>query len=92
MIYRLRFTSDALEDIERHKKAGDKKLLKKIEALLHELQSHPREGTGQPEQLKHNLEGFWSRKINKKHRLVYQIEDEIVIVVIVSAYSHYGDK
>lgn len=92
MIYRLRFTSDALEDIERHKKAGDKKLLKKIEALLQELQSHPREGTGQPEQLKHDLEGFWSRKINKKHRLVYQIEDEIVIVVIVSAYSHYGDK
>lgn len=48
--------------------------------------------TGHPEKLKHDLEGFWSRRINKKHRLIYQIEDEIITVIVVSAYSHYGDK
>ncbi|NBC07880.1 MAG: Txe/YoeB family addiction module toxin [Bacteroidetes bacterium] len=92
MTYSLRLTLDALKDIEKHKKSGDKKLLQKIEVLLHELQKHPRTGTGQPEQLKHGLEGFWSRRINKKHRLVYEIEDEIVTVIVVSAYSHYGGK
>ncbi|MCL4170798.1 UNVERIFIED_CONTAM: hypothetical protein GTU68_048766, partial [Idotea baltica] len=73
-------------------KSGDKKLLQKIEVLLEELIEHPRTGTGQPEKLKYLLEGFYSRRINKKHRLIYAIEDEIITVVIVSAYSHYGDK
>ena len=53
---------------------------------------HPRKGTGQPEKLKYNLEGLYSRRINKKHRLVYDIKDEIVTVVVLSAHSHYGDK
>jgi len=92
MTYSLRLTQDAIKDIEKHKKSGDKKVLQKIEVLLQELQKHPRTGTGQPEQLKHDLEGFWSRRINKKHRLVYEIEDEIVVVIVVSAYSHYGGR
>ena len=53
---------------------------------------HPRKGTGQPEMLKHELTGLYSRRINRKHRLVYSIEDEKVIVYVLSAYSHYGDK
>ena len=92
MTYILRLTTQAVKDIERHKKAGNKKLLQKIAVLLEELQTHPRTGTGQPEQLKHELEGFWSRRINKKHRLIYEIEDEIITVIVVSAYSHYSDK
>lgn len=90
MSYALRLTDDAVKDIKRHKKSGDKKLLQKISDLLDELREHPRTGTGQPEKLKHDLEGFWSRRINKKHRLVYKIEEEIITVVVLSAYSHYG--
>ncbi len=92
MSYALRLTPEAVKDIKRHKKSGDKKLLQKVAYLLDELREHPTTGTGQPEKLKHNLEGFWSRRINKKHRLIYEIQEEIITVVVVSAYSHYGDK
>lgn len=92
MRYKLRFTPDAVKDIQRHKKSGDKKLLQKIEVLLEELRVHPKTGTGQPEKLKYDLEGFYSRRINRKHRLIYEIQDENVIVVILNTYSHYGGK
>ncbi len=92
MSYVLEFSKIALEDIKKHKKSGDKTTLKKIEKLLNELWEHPTTGTGQPELLKHNLQGLYSRRINKKHRLVYSIKAEIVTVYVVSAYSHYGDK
>lgn len=92
MSYKLRITPKAIKDIERHKKSGDKTILRKIAELLEELKEHPRKGTGQPERLKRNLEGFYSRRITKKHRLIYEIEDDIVTVIVVSAYSHYGDK
>jgi len=92
MSYSLRFTPVAVKDIKRHKKAGDKKILQKIRVLLEELKKHPRTGTGQPEKLKHNLGGFYSRRIDKKHRLIYEIEEEIITVIVVSAYSHYDDK
>ena len=92
MIYNLDFTDEALLDIERHKKSGDKALLRKIEKLLNELKEHPRTGTGQPELLKHNLAGYYSRRINRKHRLVYEIKDEVVTVLVLSAHSHYADK
>ena len=68
MTYTLRLTLAAVKDIKRHKKSGDKKLLEKIAVLLEELREHPRTGTGQPEKLKHNLDGFYSRRINRKHR------------------------
>lgn len=92
MKYQLRFTENALKDISQHKKSGDKKLLQKIAVLLEEIREHPRSGTGQPEQLKFELQGLYSRRINQKHRLVYKIEDEIITVIILNAYSHYGDK
>jgi len=92
MKYTLAFSKIALEDIEKHKKAGDKPTLKKLEKLLNELRAHPTTGTGQPEMLKHYLQGFYSRRINKKHRLVYSIKEEIIIVYVVSAHSHYADK
>ncbi|MCV9388429.1 Txe/YoeB family addiction module toxin [Reichenbachiella ulvae] len=92
MIYVLEFSKTALEDIEKHKKSGDQATLKKIQKLLIELTEHPRTGTGQPELLKHNLAGLYSRRINQKHRLVYAIEEKKVIVHVLSAYSHYGDK
>lgn len=92
MNYILEFSETALVDIEKHKKSGDKAVLKKIEKLLNELMEHPTSGTGQPEKLKHDLAGLYSRRINKKHRLVYSIKEEIITVHVLSAWSHYGDK
>lgn len=92
MSYRLAFTKTALGDIEKHKKSGDKATMRKLEKLLNELMDHPRSGTGQPEQLKHELQGLYARRINQKHRLVYEIREQVVTVLVVSAHSHYGDK
>lgn len=76
MSFTLEFSETALDDIEKHKKSGDKTVLKKIEKLLNELMEHPTTGTGQPEMLKHDLTGLYSRRINKKHRLIYSINVE----------------
>jgi len=92
MNYTLEFSETALSDIKKHKKSGDKSVLKKIEKLLNELMEHPTTGTGQPEQLKHNLAGLYSRRINQKHRLVYSINEEVITVYVLSAWAHYGDK
>ena len=92
MSYILKFTSDALKDIDYLKKSGNLLILKKLSALLEELLEHPRTGTGQPEELKYNFSGYWSRRITGKHRLVYRIEEELVSVEIVYASGHYRDK
>lgn len=90
-MYKLEYTDDAREDIELLKKSGDKGVLKKLAKLLTELTEHPTTGTGQIEQLKGNLSGKWSRRINDKHRLVYKVMEETVTVIIVNAYGHYND-
>ncbi len=92
MSYTLQLTADAIQDIEKLKKAGDKATLKKLSVLLEELTEHPRTGTGQPEELKHNFSGCWSRRINAKHRLVYRIKEEKNMVIILYASGHYKDK
>jgi toxin YoeB len=87
MGYHLNFTDKAKEDIEAHKKAGNKAVLNKLLKLLEELPEHPFTGTGKPEVLKHSLSGCWSRRINQEHRLVYEVSDDTVIVL--SAKGHY---
>lgn len=90
MNFEVIFTQKALEDISKHKQSGNKALLSKLDRLLDELEDHPETGTGQPEKLKH-LPGFWSRRLNKKHRLVYTIDGKNVIVVVISTFGHYED-
>ena len=92
MSYVLEFTKVALKDIEKHKKAGDKAVLKKIARLLNEIKENPTEGIGKVELMKYGLSGKFSRRINHKHRLVYSIEDEIVTVHVLSLWGHHGDK
>lgn len=75
-----------------HLKSGNKANIKRIEKILEELTQTPFEGTGDPEALKHELTGFWSREINKKDRLIYKVEEEIVTVFVISAMGHYSDK
>lgn len=67
----------------------NKKILKKINLLIKEISRNPFEGTGKPEPLKDNLSGFWSRRIDGEHRLVYVVEDDRVL--IFSCRGHYDD-
>jgi len=58
----------------------DKTIVKRINALIKDIQRSPFEGVGKPEPLKHALSGFWSRRINDEHRIVYKVvEDKILI-------------
>jgi toxin YoeB len=64
----------------------------KAKKLIEELKEHPKTGTGKPELLKGDHSGAWSRRITKKHRLVYEIHDNEVLVLVLTAYGHYDDK
>jgi toxin YoeB len=87
MNYILDFTRKAKEDLEFFKKSGNKAILRKINLLIEEILESPFVGTGKPEPLKYDLIGFWSRRINREHRLVYEVTDEIII--ILSLKGHY---
>ncbi len=76
----------AVEDFEFWAK-NDLKMLKKIAELFSSILKDPIKDIGKPEALKGNLRGFWSRRINEEHRIVYSITDDAVIVV--SCRSHY---
>ncbi|WP_417550609.1 Txe/YoeB family addiction module toxin [Methylophaga sp.] len=65
----------------------DKKTLRRINKLITDVQRSPFEGIGKPEALKENLSGFWSRRIDDTHRLVYAIEDSAI--TIISCRYHY---
>ncbi|GGI29460.1 MULTISPECIES: Txe/YoeB family addiction module toxin [Pedobacter] len=91
MSYELDFTTTAIEDILILKKS-DKLAYKKLEKLLLELTEHPKTETGKPQLKKYNLSGFYSRRISHKHRLIYQIIEEKVTVLVLTAQGHYGDK
>ncbi|WP_297337077.1 Txe/YoeB family addiction module toxin [Algoriphagus sp.] len=92
MIFEIDYTFEALEDIEKLKKTGNKVILKKLFSLIQELKQHPETGTGEPERLKHYQLNTWSRRIDRKHRLVYLIDGTKIVVTILGAYGHYGDK
>ncbi len=68
------------------------RVYKKAGILLSELQEHPTTGTGHPEPLSGDRAGQWSRRITQKHRLVYQIDEGRVLVLVLSAYGHYNDN
>jgi len=89
MTYTVTFSARAQKHIEDLECSGNQPVLRKIVMLTSELEKHPREGTGKPEMLKGNLSGFWSRRINREHRLIYSIEDNVVTVRVVSAKGHY---
>lgn len=92
MIYQVNFSDDAKRHMVKHIQSGNKSIIQKIDSLVTELSEHPRTGTGKPERLKYQAGEFWSRKIDQKHRLVYQIIEEKLIVVTLAAFGHYGDK
>ena len=87
-MYTVRFNADAEKDLKLLSKKVPQ-ALGKLAKLLDELKEHPRSGTGQCEQLKHYKEETWSRRITREHRLVYRIYDDIVEVLVISAFGHY---
>lgn len=89
MSYQVQFTDMALQGIEKLKKSGNKPILRKLKTLLEELTTYPYSGTGQPEQLKHDFAGFWSRRINREHRIVYAVDEKIITVTVISVIGHY---
>ncbi|MDH1882492.1 Txe/YoeB family addiction module toxin [Empedobacter sp. GD03797] len=90
-MYNIDFTNYALEDLGKLKKS-EPKAFKKVAKLIEELRIHPEKGTGHPKPLGGNRVGEWSRKITDKHRLIYTIDNDQVIVLVISAYGHYDDK
>jgi toxin YoeB len=68
---------------------ADKKLLRRLLRLIEEARRTPFEGTGKPESLRRNMGGFWSRRIDDEHRLVYAATETELI--IIQARYHYGD-
>jgi toxin YoeB len=75
----LLFSEQAWEDYL-HWQKTDKKLVQRINALVKEITRTPHEGTGKPEPLKHALSGYWSRRINDEHRIVYKIVDGDLLI------------
>ena len=80
------FTENAWEDYV-YWQSIDKKIIKRINKLIKEIQRIPFEGTGKPEPLKYDLAGYWSRRIDREHRLVYQVEENAII--IITCRFHY---
>ncbi len=83
------FSPQALEDIEYWKKSGNKTIMNRITALLADIVLHPFSGIGKPEALKYDLTGYWSRRINSEHRIVYSVHNDMIEVHILSMRFHY---
>jgi len=73
------FADDAWDDYL-YWQQNDKKILKKINRLIKEIQRDPFEGIGEPEPLKYNWSGYWSRRITIEHRLVYKVTNDALLI------------
>jgi toxin YoeB len=88
--YTIILSKKAMKDLEKITK--NKKLLLKLEEILNELKSNPYSPQFKFEKLRYNNSGFYSKRLTKKDRIVYSIEDNIIQVSIVSIIGHYDDK
>ena len=76
---KLVFSENAWEDYL-HWQRTDQKILRRINKLIKETQRDPFDGIGRPEPLKHSLAGYWSRRINDEHRIVYKVTDNALLI------------
>ena len=83
------YTDDAKSDVLFWMKSGNKSIQNKINHLLVSIQETSYSGIGKPEALKHQMFGLWSRRIDKEHRLVYEIDEELNIIIVHSLRGHY---
>lgn len=63
-----------------YRQQTDKKILKRINTLIKDIQRSPYDGIGKPEPLKHGLAGYWSRRINDEHRIVYKFQHDTILI------------
>ena len=82
------FLPDAKADLDFWVKTGNKAALKRITQLVESILISPYSGIGKPEALKHNLNGCWSRRINREHRLIYEVKENELL--IYSVRGHYN--
>lgn len=83
------FTERANIDFAYFKKVNNQIILKKIRQLLDAIIVTPSFGIGKPEKLKYDLSGKWSRRINTEHRLVYEINEDLNLIIVHSLKGHY---
>ena len=83
------YSKQAKIDINFWLKSGNKKIQKKITELIHSIEKTPFSGIGKPEELKHELSGYWSRRINREHRIIYQVDETNKQIKISSLKGHY---
>jgi toxin YoeB len=76
---RLIFSEHAWEDYL-YWQQSDRKMLVRINSLIKEIQRQPFQGIGKPEPLRHGLAGYWSRRINDEHRIVYKVTEDAVFI------------
>lgn len=84
------YKAKALNDIKLWKNSGNLSVQKKISKLISDIQLHPEKDIGKPEELKYELSGLWSREIDKKNQLIYEIKTNAIH--ILSMRGHYFDK
>lgn len=82
------FSSNAWDDYLYWQKT-DKTILKRINSLIKDIQRIPYEGIGKPEALKHGLSGYWSRRINDEHRIVYKVVDDTIFIAQLRYHYTY---
>ncbi len=83
MSFRFQFTETFKRDYQQH----DKKAAARIDVLVESVLNDPFRGIGKPEPLRFGLSGFWSRRINREDRLIYKVEDDLVM--LYSCRGHY---
>lgn len=91
MSYIIEFSSNTQKVIKKWKKSNPM-AFNKLRDLLPELEQHPRTGTGHPEPLKGGNDVIWSRRITAHDRIIYEINDDVLFVIIVEVEGHYKDK
>lgn len=89
MNYKIVLTEQAVEDYRFWKASGNKGVLNKITRLLEDMSKHPYMGIGKPEALKYELAGYWSRRINSEHRIVYRVIDDVIEIEVLAMRYHY---
>ena len=91
MSYCIQFSDEAQQVIKKWKKSNPTSF-KKLYRLLPELEAHPKTGTGHPEPLKGGNGITYSRRLSRHDRIIYDIYDDVVTVLVISVEGHYDDK
>ena len=91
MMYNIDFVPSVSKVIAKYKKSNPQ-VYKKLEKLLHDIQKHPREVIGHPEPLVGGNDITYSRHITAHNRIIYDIYDELIMVMVVDIDKHYNDK